>query len=161
MWDEITYPLPNLKGATVKVGEFPNLWCHCCYHRNHGVNLFLVKVALILCFYLSSLVINILWVIIWVLDTAQWGNKMNICHCCYCHSCYSNSSDIVTPVMENHHASLKRKCHFDETLIAGCTGSCHLTISDAANNEHVIKMTTSTFQWSPWQQYVTVVTKCH
>ena len=77
-----------------------------------------------------------------------------MCHCCNCHSCYSNSSDIVTSVMKNHHDHWKWNFHH-------CTGCCcHLTTSDAASDENFFKMTTFTFQWLPWQQHVTSVNKC-
>ena len=38
--------------------------------------------------------------------------------------------------------------HFDEILITGCTGSCQMTTSSAANDENFVKMTTFSFQWS-------------
>ena len=44
-------------------------------------------------------------------------------------------------------ASLKRKCHFNEIFITGCTGSWHFATSSAASDENFVKMTTFLSQY--------------
>ena len=62
----------------------------------------------------------------------------------YISHCLRPMNDV--PVWNTGHA-LKRKCrHFDEIFITGCTRSCQMTTSGAANDENFIKMTTFPFK---------------